>query len=260
MSQLVECHSSLSITNLPQPSLDVKHFTKLRSLPFFVIIYTMVDIYNQFKDFKNFEVVFHNKENELQKIFCNIKSIESGSLIISANNQKNKNIVAEIGCDLKLYIYTDMGIYSANSKVILVSKGMINTEYVISYPTDSKHSQRREYFRADIPVKFSLTVFPNENIEDCVVINSTTRNICGKGMSYISNKPFFDYIALGVELFFDEKMVKTSAQLVYTKPIIINGQTKFIHAFTFTDISKTNIEFIIKKCFFHQLDLRKTKI
>lgn len=226
-------------------------------LSLYAIIYPMVDIYDQFKDFKHFEVVFHNKGNELQKIYCNVKSIESGSLIISANNQKNKNVFAEIGNDLQLYIYTETGIYSASSKVILVSKGMINTEYIISYPTDSKHSQRREYFRADIPVKFALTVYPSENLEDCVVIKSTARNICGKGLSYISNKPFIDYIAIGVELYFDEKMVKTSAQLVYTKPIIINGQTKFIHAFTFTDISKSNIEFIIKKCFFHQLDLRK---
>lgn len=217
----------------------------------------MVDIYNQFKDFKSFEIVFFNKEKELQRLFCSVKSIENNSLVITANNQKNKNVFAHAGDNIQLHIYTESGIYSSSSKIIMVTKGLLNTEYIITYPTNSKHSQRREYFRADIPVKFTMTVFPNENIEDCLVIESTTRNICGKGMSFISNKPFLDYIAIGVELFFDEKIVKTSAQLVYTKTIVINDQTKFIHAFTFTDITKKNIEFLIKKCFLHQLDLKK---
>lgn len=223
----------------------------------FAIILIMVDIYNQFKDFKSFEVHFFDEENELQKLICTVKSIENNSLVLNANNQKNKDVFAKVGDELKLHIYTDMGIYSATSKVILCSKGLINTEYVISYPTNSKHSQRREYFRADIPVKFKLVAHGNENPEDIFVVESTTKNICGKGMSYVSAKPFFDYSSIQVELFFDECTISTSAQLVYTKALSLIDQTKFVHAFTFEDISKKDIEFLIKKCFLHQLDLRR---
>lgn len=220
----------------------------------------MVDIYNQFKDFKSFEVHFLNQEKELQKLICTVKSIENNTLVLNANNQKNKDIFAKVGDELQLHIYTDMGIYSASSRVLLFSKGLINSEYVISYPANSKHSQRREYFRADIPVKFRLIAHGNENPEDVFVVESTAKNICGKGMSYISPKPFFDYSSIQIELFFDEDIIRTSAQLVYTKALNLQEHTKFIHAFTFEDISKKDIEFLIKKCFLHQLDLRKKPV
>ena len=101
----------------------------------------MLDIYNQFKDFKSFEVVFANKGKELQRIICSVKSIENNRIILDASNKKNENIFANVGDDLKLYIYTESGMYSATSKIILVSKGILNTEYVIAYPANSKHSK-----------------------------------------------------------------------------------------------------------------------
>lgn len=228
----------------------------------------MVDIYNQFKDFKSFEVVFLNSEKELQKLFCTVKSIENNRIFINANNQQNKNMFANIGDDLTLHIYTENGIYSASSKVLLVSKGIVNTEYVISYPENSKHSQRREYFRADLAIDFSMNVFENIEPESATnhqkqivfVVDSKTRNICGKGMSYMSDKPFPEATMIELSLHFKEKTVSTSASLVYSKQIVVNNRPKFIHAFTFTDIAKKNIDFIVKKCFLHQLDLRRRMV
>lgn len=217
----------------------------------------MADIYNQFKDFKAFEVMFLDKESNLQKIICTVKSIENNRILLNANNHKNKNISAVVGDELKLHIYTDSGIYSATSKVILATKGPLNTEYVISYPAESKHSQRREYFRAEISVDFELTVIPKDKPDEPLKIKHKAKNICGKGLSYISDKPFPDYSSIDVELFFQERNIITSASLVYSKPLLINNRPKFIHAFTFTSISKNNIDFIVKKCFLHQLDLRK---
>lgn len=217
----------------------------------------MLDLYNQFKEFKAFEVAFFNEKRELQKLLCNVRSIENNRVIISASNQKNKNIFAEVGNELQLHIYTESGIYSAQSKVLQVTKGMINTEYVIAYPANSKHSQRREYFRAEIPVTFKLTITPLKSNKEPYVISSKARNVCGKGLSYISPTPFLDYKSITVEIFFDEKTVKSEAELVYTQPVQINGKDCFINAFYLTDIAKKDIEFIVKKCFLHQLNLKK---
>lgn len=216
----------------------------------------MLDFYNQFKDFKAFEIAFLNSKKELQKLLCNIKSIESNRIVLNANNQKNKNIFAEVGDELKLHIYTENGIYSATARVLLVTRGLVSTEYIISYPANSKHSQRREYFRAEIPVKFILTVFPENNAEP-YVIEATAQNVCGKGMSYIAQAPFPDYYSLELEMFFEERSIKTSAELVYTRPVQIGGIPHFINAFTLTSISKRDIEFIVKQCFLHQLHLKK---
>ena len=226
---------------------------------YFVIIQYMVDIYNQFKDFKSFEVVFRNDEKELQKIFCTVKSIENNSIVLNANNQKNKNIFIAVGTALQLYIYTESGVYSSTSKVLLATPGIISTEYVITYPTNSKHSQRREFFRADIPVDFKMEI-STEDSQIPSIVKSKTRNICGRGMSYFDDNTFLANISIQVELFLQEKTITTSADLVYSKPLVINGSTKFIHAFMFTDIAKKDTELIVKKCFLHQLDLRKKPI
>lgn len=219
----------------------------------------MADIYDQFKDFKSFEVTFYNDNNELQKIFCNVKSIENSSIVIDADNAQNHNVFAKVGDDLKLYIYTENGIYSATSKVLLAKKGVFATEYIISYPANSKHSQRREYFRADLNVKFKMNVSAplGSGTDAGFVFESDTRNICGKGMSYIADNPFPEYDVITLDLFFDEKTINTMAKLVYSKQIVVGNKPKFIHAFTFTNIFSKDIDFIVKKCFLHQLDLRK---
>lgn len=217
----------------------------------------MVDIYGQFKDFKSFEVSFYNDKNELQKLFCNVKSIENNSIIIDANNQHNKNIFAEVGDELKLYIYTENGIYSATSKILLVNKGVFSTEYIIAYPVNSKHSQRREYFRADLKINFKMNVILSQNSSQPLVIESNTKNICGKGMSFVSDKEFPEYDTITIDLLFDERKISISTKLVYSKQIDAGKRPKFIHAFTFTNISHKDIDFIVKKCFLHQLDLRR---
>lgn len=219
----------------------------------------MADIYDQFKDFKSFEVTFYNDNNELQKMFCNVKSIENSSIIIDADNAQNKNVFAKVGDDLKLYIYTENGIYSATSKVLLANKGVFVTEYIISYPANSKHSQRREYFRADLNINFKMNVSMASDSDSSsdFVIKSNTRNICGKGMSYLADSQFPEYDVIAIDLFFNEKTVNTLAKLVYSKQIIVGNKPKFIHAFTFTNIFPKDIDFIVKKCFLHQLDLRK---
>lgn len=217
----------------------------------------MVDIYNQFRDFKSIEVVFRDSSTLLQRILCSVRSIENNSIILYAKHAKNNNIVANVGTDIQLHIYTENGIYSSDSKVLLADKGLLGTEYVITYPAHSKHSQRREYFRAEIPVKFKMHIYTDDNFQESIPLDAVTKNICGKGMCFVSNKPFPTYSLLELELYFSEKAIKTSAELVYTKAITINDKQRFIHAFTFTDIENKNIEFIIKKCFLYQLDLRK---
>ena len=220
----------------------------------------MNDIYNQFTDFKSFEVVFIDNNGNPQKIFCAVKRIGNDNIVLSSNNEQNKNIFAKTGDELKLHVYTDNGIYSATSKVLNLEKGIINTEYVIVYPTNSKHSQRREYFRADMKVKFKMNVVTNNEKNESFTITSETRNICGKGLSFISNEDFPNYDSAEIELFFDEKIITTSANFVYSKQIVSGNHPKFILAFMFRNISVRDIDFIVKKCFLYQLEERKKHI
>lgn len=216
-----------------------------------------IDIYEQFKDFKAFEVVFLDEENQPRKIFCTVKSIENDNIILDANNEKNDNLIAQIGTELKLHIYTENGIYSATSKVLSLTKGLMNTEYIISYPTNSKHSQRREYFRADMDIEFKMQITTNSEPKETFHIAAKTRNICGKGMSFVYDREFSAYSSAQIELLFREKSIRTSASLVYSKQIVMGSKPKYILAFNFNDISSKDIDFIVKKCFLYQLEVRK---
>ena len=92
-----------------------------------------------------------------------------------------------------------------------------------------------------------------------ILVEAKTRNICGRGMSYLSEKPLPNYHSVHIDLLFKGKVISTSAMLVYSKVLAVNNKPKFVHAFSFTNITKRDIDFIIKKCFLHQLDLRKKK-
>lgn len=221
----------------------------------------MFDLYNQFKDFKSLELVFLNSKKEPQKIFCSVKSIEAANIVLNAVNQENKNIFASVGDEVKLYIYTETGVYSAVSKIILATRGVFNTEYVISFPVNAKHSQRREYFRAELPIEFHMCILTSEDDpEKNLIMDAKTRNICGKGMSFITDSVFPEHEAIELDLIFPDKTITTAVRLVYSKQVYLANKPKFIHAFTFTDISQKNIDFIVKQCFLHQLELKKKQM
>lgn len=217
----------------------------------------MLDLHNQFKDIKSFEITFSDKDNQPQRLIGSVKSIESTNIIIDVNKKQNKNIVANVGDELKLYLYTDNGIYSAISMILQANDGIINSEYVIAYPANSQHYQRREYFRADMAVDVKLAILNDDMQSQDYIIDAKTKNLCGRGMSYVSELPFLDYDAIGVSLLFKEKTIDTFAERVYSKEILTHYNTRFVHAFSFTTISQKDIDFIVKKCFLHQLELRK---
>lgn len=216
----------------------------------------MVDIYRDYKDFKAFEVTFQRDEGQ-KHLFCNVVSIENDSFIIDAENEKNKNVFASVGDNIKLYIYTESGIYSAESRVLKVEKGLLSSKYTIEYPANTKHSQRREYYRADMAVETKIHVTPCDDSALGVTFEAKTRNICGKGMSVVLNEEIPPNSEILVQLIFSEKKISTNASLVYSKQIVEGNHPKFIHAFHFPDLSQKDVDFIVKKCFLYQLELRR---
>lgn len=70
----------------------------------------MSDIYKQYSDFKNFEILFKDEEGELQKLICKVQSIENSYIIVSSNLEKNNFLEVSEGAKVKIYVYTDNGV------------------------------------------------------------------------------------------------------------------------------------------------------
>lgn len=217
----------------------------------------MIDIINQFREFKAFEAVFSHDEKTLQKIHCGVSSVEDDKILIDASNKRN-TATASVGDELKLYIYTENGIYTAYSRVLEVDRGLLLTKYTIEYPTETKHSQRRDYYRVNLAVKLNIEAHPKDTTQEKFIESAYTKNICGKGMCYISKYPFPKYYeSIKISLYFDTVTIETEASLVHTTETLIANEIKYIHAFNFTTITRRDTDFIVKKCFMHQLEVRK---
>ena len=147
--------------------------------------------------------------------------------------------------EIEINIYAQDGVYNATSRILSSNYLNETTFYMLSFPSNIKHSQRREYLRADIETDFAMTVeFEGTQVDRIIA----TKNICAKGLAFISDKQMNAYTKLDIELFLAGKQINTHAELVYSNPIRINNSFKFLTAVTFTDISKEEMNFITLQC------------
>lgn len=192
--------------------------------------------YSFLKPSNKLEIIVDNKS-----YFCTIYYVENEKLTVFFDKQTE---LPEK--EIEINIYAQDGIYNATSRILSSNYLNETTFYMLSFPSNIKHSQRREYLRADIETDFAMTVdFEGTQIDKII---ATTKNICAKGLAFIADRQMGAYTGLDVELFLEGKVIKTRAELVYSTPIRINNTFKFMTAVTFTTISKEEMNFITLQC------------
>lgn len=174
-------------------------------------------------------------------LYCTIYFVENDGITVFTDN---KNQLSEQ--DIEINIYSFDGIYYAKSKIL--SSNELNGQifYRLAFPMHIKHTQRREYLRADIETDFTLNVTHYE--DEVEKISSVTKNICAKGLCFIASKPIKTYSQLSIELYLGGRVIFTHAEIVYSNPVRVNNSFKFMTAVTFTDVSKEAMDFITKEC------------
>lgn len=195
-----------------------------------------MDSYKFLKPSNKLEIILDGKS-----YFCTIYYVENEKLTVFFDQQTD---LPEK--EIEINIYSEDGIYNATSRILSSNYLNETTFYMLSFPSNIKHSQRREYLRADIHTDFALTLeFDGTEIDKII---AQTKNICAKGLAFISDKQMGAYTKLEVELYLEGKTIKTTAELVYSNPIRVNNTFKFLTALTFTDISKEEMNFITLQC------------
>lgn len=195
-----------------------------------------MDSFSFLKPSNKLEIIVDGKS-----YFCTIYYVENEKLTVFFEKQTE---LPEK--EIEINIYAEDGVYNATSRIISSNYLNETTFYMLSFPSNIKHSQRREYLRADIETDFALTInFEGEELDKII---ATTKNICAKGLAYIADRQMGAYTLLEVELLLAGKSIKTNAELVYSTPIRINNSFKFLTALTFTTISKEEMNFITLQC------------
>ncbi len=209
----------------------------------------MADIFEEYKNLKSFEVEFFD-EIYLHRIICKIKNIEPDRMLIVSENSKTGDNKPKVGTNLTLNVYSENGIYNSLSRVIDVKEEGDTTVYAISFPSQNKVTQRREYFRANLKIPYVMNVRRKDKND---LLEGLTINICGKGICIQTSKPFLPYDNIDLLLNFKNKSISTGAEYVYTRTSAENGRPAFQHAFVLTTIAQEDIDFIVGQCFLYQL-------
>lgn len=149
-------------------------------------------------------------------------------------------------CEVEINIYAQDGIYNAKSRILSGNCLGEKVFYKLAFPTNIKHSQRREYLRADIETPFHLLI--KDGGEKPVMVESITKNICAKGLCFVSDRLITSYSNLSVELLLDGRVIKTHAELVWSNPVRMENTFKFMTAVMFTDIVQDDMDYIAKQC------------
>lgn len=195
-----------------------------------------MDAYNFLKPSNKLEIIVDGKS-----YFCTIYYVENDKLTVFFEKQTD---LPEK--EIEINIYAEDGIYNATSRILSSNYLNETTFYMLSFPSNIKHSQRREYLRADIQTDFALTIeFEGTQVDKII---ATTKNICAKGLAFVADKQMSAYTKLEVDLFLAGKEIKTAAELVYSNPIRVDNTFKFLTAVTFTTISKEEMNFITLQC------------
>ena len=222
-------------------------------------------MYDFIKELGKIEVEYDyngNLDNEKIIFKSYVKSVESDYILIDFLFYKGSeyNIPAENW--ITVNFKEKAGIYSGSCQIL----GRDNSKLPglkISYPTDIKFVQQREYVRVPLKLKAEIVVFPEIEVGEIKVHDINTLDISGSGFCYISEKPLEKHSKIIGVIYLTnpaEKPIEISLQHVYSRTFFANGKEMYKNAFTFNDLEEKLQDKILKEIFLYELELRKKGI
>ena len=202
----------------------------------------MVDFFIFIKEQQKVELIF-NKDRRVYGVITSVIG-DKVTIVTEQKINPNKNQYVEINS------YSENGVYCGETKVLDTKWEYKKRSIIIEYPKEIKHSQRREYLRANIKAKYELTIINEENTS---FIKGETKDICGKGISFYYEKPLSQFSKYNVKIKLKNREILSSCQLVYTRVAIVDMKPKFINAFVLTGITLDDTKFITDECMKYHL-------
>ena len=201
----------------------------------------MVDFFIFIKEQQKIELILDSD----RRIYGVITSVIGDKVEISTDQK----VILKENMPIEVNTYSDNGVYSGQSRIIDYKWEYKKRTITIEYPKEIKHSQRREYLRANIKADFELfiTSGEDENIKESK-ITGKTRDLCGKGISFYYSKPLSQFSQYSVTIKLKDREIFSTCKLVYTKVSIVEGKPLFINAFVLTGITLDDSKFITDEC------------
>ncbi|GEM_PF-1620903 len=214
------------------------------------------------KEFINIDVIYNYDDEADDKVInfsSFVKIVEKNYILIDFLLYKNSKYVIPDEKEVTVNFKTHAGFYS--TKCYIISKEDPNVHGVkISYPTDIKYIQQREYIRVPLKLKVEILVMLDENNENSKVFEITTLDISGSGFCYISDVPMEKHFMLKGLIYLTgntNNPIEASLKHVYSRSFFAVNKRKYKNAFTFVEIEPKARERILKEIFLYQLEMKK---
>jgi len=223
----------------------------------------MANIYDLLKELKKIEVEFTDPASK--KVYISkshIKRLDDNTMLIDPPSINNIICNLEINQDIKIVVKNNEGYFTGSC--LIMGKELSSTSgIIISYPTNVKFNQRREYLRVALNLDVALHVLENSYNNSEKIIDIVTHDISGTGFSYISDEPLQNYYSIlaKISLSEDNEQIETSCDHVYSKKFVtMNKVLKYKNALMYTCMNKYDNDRLIKAIFKFQLEQRKKGI
>ena len=167
--------------------------------------------------------------------------------LITIPKMNNREYTFKKGESVTIYAHTPEGVYNIEADVLDFGDDYCK----LSIPRIIKHSQRREFLRADLKIKVILNFRDREYEEQTYEVR--TINVCGRGICFNFREDITYAKDIRLELFLSDRIVKTNASVVYIKPIETPEGLMFMTAMTLTTISDADVNAIVRECFLYKL-------
>ena len=151
----------------------------------------MADIYDHLKELVKIEIVYKNT-NTINHYKSYIKCLDDDRMLIDSPSYRGKSYDIEDNQQILLSLYAEDGVYTGECKVLGKELSKISGLW-ISYPYNSKHSQRREYLRVNLNVPIDLTIFKDSLRTESTEYRIISKDISGNGFCYICDELLTDY-------------------------------------------------------------------
>lgn len=218
----------------------------------------MPDMYDFIKETAPFELEYIDGYDNYNCLNSHVKRVYEDYILIAPPQKNDLSYNLSDGQEVTIIFKTEKGIFSAVSTVIGTQLGLMSG-LKISFPFDTKLTERREFVRVPLALKVEVIKFFDKDCQKSESFHIKTRNISGRGLCYISDRPMSDYYDLlcKIHLESEKEPISVRCDHVYSKKIKINNEKAYLTAFSYADLSNEDTAKLVKACFKYQIDCRK---
>ena len=217
----------------------------------------MPDIYDFIKEPASFELEYIDSDDNYHCLNSHVKRVNEDHILISPPQKNNLSHNLPDGQPVNIIFKTENGTFSAVSTVISKQLDLMSGVR-ISFPSDAKFTERREFVRVPLNLKVEIIKFLDNTGQNTESFHIRTRNISGGGLSYISDCPLDNYYDVHCKIYldYDQEPVYVRLDHLYSKKIKINNEKAYLSAFSFAGLSDEDTSKLVKACFRYQIDFR----